>query len=207
MTNICVFASGTGSNFKSIHSSTIMQDHPGKIVLLVSNNPNCGAVKYASQNDIQTEIFNTFRYPDITEYSDNLLQVLNRMEIELILLAGYIKKIPDKIVDTFNNKILNIHPALLPKFGGRGFFGMKVHEAVIQSGEIWSGVTIHFVNKEYDCGPILVQKSVSVHKEDTAETLSNRVLEVEHKIYPEAVKAFCENRIKWINNKPEILEN
>ena len=117
------------------------------------------------------------------------------------------KKIPGNIVRDFQNRILNIHPALLPKYGGKGFFGNKVHEAVLESGDKVTGVTVHFVNNEYDSGAIVVQKTVSVLPEDNPETLAKRVLKEEHRIYPEVIRAFCENRIIWNNNKPTILSD
>ena len=114
------------------------------------------------------------------------------------------KIISKNIVIHFNNRILNIHPSLLPDFGGKGFYGMKVHEAVIQSKASESGVTVHFVDNQYDHGPIVVQKKVIVEDFDTADLLAQKVLVVEHRIYPEVVKAFCENRIVWGNNQPRI---
>ena len=205
MKRICVFASGNGSNFKSIYISTREDGYPGEVVLLISNNPNCGAVQFSQENSITTEIFNKHRFSKIDEYSERLLQLLKKYKIDLILLAGYMKKIPDKIVKEFQKRILNIHPALLPKYGGKGFFGNKVHEAVLESGDKVTGVTIHFVNNEYDSGDIVAQKTVSVLPGDSPSTLAERVLEEEHIIFPEVTRAFCENRIIWKNNKPIIL--
>ena len=112
--------------------------------------------------------------------------------------------IPKNIVSHFANKILNVHPALLPDFGGKGLYGMKVHEAVIQSKVTESGATVHFVDDQYDHGPIIAQDKVTIEPDDTAEVLAAKVLDVEHRIYPKIVKAFCENRIIWKNNQPNI---
>ena len=207
MTRICVFASGNGSNFKSIYNSTREGGYSGEVVLLISNNPKCGAVQFSQENSITTEIFNKHRYSNFDEYSEKLLQLLKKYKIDLILLAGYMKKIPSIIVREFQKHILNIHPALLPKYGGKGFFGNKVHEAVLESGDKITGVTIHFVNNEYDSGAIVAQKTVSVLPGDSPCTLAERVLKEEHRIFPEVTRAFCENRIIWKNNKPIILSD
>ena len=116
------------------------------------------------------------------------------------------KMLPPAFVKQYENKILNIHPGLLPEFGGKGFFGMRVHEAVINSGKRESGATVHFVDEIYDHGPIILQKKVEVHETDNAESLAARILMLEHELYPEVVKAFCENKIKMENNIPKILE-
>ena len=116
------------------------------------------------------------------------------------------KMIPNNIVAHFANCILNIHPALLPDFGGKGFYGIKVHEAVIKSNAIESGATVHFVDNQYDHGPIIAQRKIKILDTDNAEILAERVLKVEHELYPEVVKAFCENRINLENGLPEIVE-
>lgn len=123
-----------------------------------------------------------------------------------IALAGYLKKIPALVVREFHNRILNIHPALLPLFGGEGMYGRYVHEAVLASGMKVSGATVHFVNEEYDRGAILIQRCVSVERFDTPETLAAKVLEVEHTIYPLALKALVEERVVFEGNKAWILE-
>ena len=206
MKNIAAFVSGSGSNFRAIHKQTLNGNIPGEIVLVVSNNPNCGAITYAEENSIQIFIVNNTRFsnPDTHEYT--LLQALLKAEVDLICLAGYMKLLPQNIVQQYKNKILNIHPALLPNFGGKGYYGMKVHEAVLKSGAEYSGATVHFVDEKYDHGPIIAQRKVKILDTDTVEALAERVLKVEHELYPEVVKASCENRIIMENNKPRILE-
>ena len=206
MKNIAVFVSGGGSNFRAIHNQILSGNIPGEIVLVVSNNPNCGAINYAEENSIQTFIINNTRFSNSDTREYTLLQALLKAEVDLICLAGYMKLLPQNIVQQYKNKILNIHPALLPDFGGKGFYGMKVHEAVLKSGAEYSGVTVHFVDEKYDHGPIISQRKVKVLETDNAEILAERVLKVEHELYPEVVKAFCENRIIMENNKPRILE-
>ena len=206
MKNIAVFASGGGSNFKAIHNHILSGNIPGEIVLVVSNTPNCGAITYADENSIQILIVNKNRHPNPHTREYTLLQALLKAEVDLICLAGYMKLLPQNIVQQFKNKILNIHPALLPDFGGKGYYGMKVHEAVLKSGAEYSGATVHFVDEKYDHGSIIAQRKVKILDTDTVEALAERVLKVEHELYPEVVKASCENRIIMENNKPRILE-
>ena len=206
MKNIAIFASGGGSNFQAIHQYINQGKILGRIVLVISNNSNSGAIKYAEKNNISNLIINKFLYPDVAKYNRLLINELSGNSIDLIVLAGYMKLLPVDIVKAYHNCILNIHPALLPKFGGKGYYGLKVHEAVIFSGEKESGATVHFVDEVYDRGEIISQEKVLVLDGDTPKILAKRVLEVEHRLYPEVVKAFCENRIIWENNKPKIEE-
>ena len=206
MKKIAVFVSGGGSNFMAIHHQIQKREIPGEIVLVISNNPNCGAIEYANENSISHVIINETRYPNPYTRGELLLDTCLKAEINLICLAGYMKMLPPTFVKQYENKILNIHPGLLPEFGGKGFFGMRVHEAVINSGKRESGATVHFVDEIYDHGPIILQKQVEVLETDTAESLAARILKLEHELYPEVVKAFCENKIIMENNIPKILE-
>lgn len=206
MKKIAVFVSGGGSNFKAIHHQIQKREIPGEIVLVISNNPNCGAIEYANENSISHVIINETRYPNPYTRGELLLDTCLKAEINLICLAGYMKMLPPAFVKQYENKILNIHPGLLPEFGGKGFFGMRVHEAVINSGKRESGATVHFVDEIYDHGPIILQKKVEVLETDTAESLAARILKLEHELFPEVVKAFCENKIIMENNIPKILE-
>ena len=204
MKNIAIFASGGGSNFKSIHHHVQSGEIPGRIVLTVSNNSNSGAIKYASEHNIYNLIINKGRYPSPIDREELLIEALVKNNVDLICLAGYMKLLPKRIVHQYQNCILNVHPALLPQFGGKGFYGKIIHEAVIASGAEESGVTVHFVDEKYDHGKIIAQEKVKVRTGDTAHTLAERILAVEHKLYPQVVKAFCEDRIIWANNHPEI---
>lgn len=206
MKKIAVFVSGGGSNFKAIHHQIQKREIPGEIVLVISNNPNCGAIEYANENSIPIIIINAVQYPNPHTRDEFLIETCLKAEIDLICLAGYMKMLPPAFVKQYENKILNIHPGLLPEFGGKGFFGMRVHEAVINSGKRESGATVHFVDEIYDHGPIILQKKVEVLETDTAESLAARILKLEHKLFPEVVKAFCENKIIMENNIPKILE-
>ena len=203
---IAVFASGTGSNFINIKQHIDKGEINAKIVLLISNNLQCGAANYAIKNNIEYKIINSFRYPDEKNKNKEYELVLKYYKPDLILLAGFMKKIPQNIIQLYNNKIMNVHPSLLPKYGGYGYYGMKVHDAVVKSKDKVSGATIHFVNEEYDNGPIIIQKKIHLKNNDDSNSLSKKVLKIEHKIYPEAVKAFCLNKIRINNNKVLIDE-
>ena len=206
MKKIAVFVSGGGSNFKAIHHQIIQGNILGKIDMVFSNNPNCGAIKFAEENFIPIFIINSARYPNPHTRDEFLLETCLKAEIDLICLAGFMKMLPQNIVKQYEYRILNIHPGLLPEFGGKGFYGMRVHEAVINTGKRESGATVHFVDEIYDHGPIILQKKVEVMETDTPESLAARVLKLEHELFPEVVKAFCENKIIMENNKPKILE-
>ena len=206
MKNIAVFVSGGGSNFKAIHQQISLGEIPGQIVLVISNNPKCSAIEYAIKNSISHVIINETRYPNPHTRNELLTATCVKAEIDLICLAGYMKMLPPAIVKEYKNKILNIHPGLLPEFGGKGFFGMRVHEAVIESGKRESGATVHFVDEIYDHGPIIAQKKVEILESDTAESVATKVLKLEHELFPEVVKAFCEDRIMIENNKPKLVE-
>ena len=206
MKKIAVFVSGGGSNFKAIHHQIIQGNILGKFVLVFSNNPNCGAIKFAEENSIPIFIINAARYPNAHTRDEFLLETCLKAEIDLICLAGFMKMLPQNIVKQYEYRILNIHPGLLPEFGGKGFYGTRVHEAVINTGKRESGATVHFVDEIYDHGPIILQKKVEVMETDTPESLAARVLKLEHELFPEVVKAFCENKIIMENNKPKILE-
>ena len=197
MKKIAIFASGDGSNFRKIYNQIQKGDIPAKIVLVVSNNPQCGAIIFASEQGLENFIVNDTRFPNSDTRDKLLFQVLLKAEVELICLAGYMKLLPKRIVKEYKDRILNIHPALLPQFGGKGFYGMKVHKAVIDAGAVESGVTVHLVDEEYDHGKIIAQKKVKVRSKDTAKTLAKRVLKVEHDLYPKVVKAFCKDRVVW----------
>ena len=178
----------------------------GQVVLLISNNPQCGAVKYAIQHNIDYEIINNFRYPVKKNRNIEYEIVLNHYKPDLILLAGFMKKIPNNVIELYANKIMNIHPSLLPKYGGKGFYGMKVHEAVMKSKDKFTGVTIHFINDQYDRGPIIKQERVIIKNYDNAFTLSKRVLKKEYSLYLEVVDLFCRDKIQIKGNRVFINE-
>ena len=188
MKRLVVFASGSGSNFKAIYNNIKEQKiENAKIELLVSNNPNSGSVSFAKNNSINTFIVNQKTHPNRSSYIKSLNDRLLSCNPHLIILAGYMKLIPKEVVEAFNNKIINIHPGKLPEFGGKGFYGMNVHSAVINSKINSTAVTIHYVNEEYDKGLTIHEEPIEVYKNDTAESLSKRVLSYEHKLYSKVI--------------------
>ena len=194
MKTIIVFASGGGSNFKSIYhniSSGNIEDTA--ISLLISNNPKSESILFAKEKNIDTFILNANRYPNNDEYNNVLIKKLNEANPELIVLAGYMKLIPSDVTSIYEKKIINIHPGKLPDFGGKGFYGMNVHRAVIDRGVENTAVTIHYVNEEYDKGMIIHEEQITIKKDDTAESLAKRVLSVEHEIYPKVINKLLNN--------------
>ena len=192
MKKIMIFASGGGSNFLAIHKNIL----GGKISNahiegLISNNTRCGAVLYANNNSIKTHIINSVRYKSDEGMCDKLIEILKEQKIDLLVLAGYMKLIPEKIVNEYKNKIINIHPSYLPDYGGQGYYGLRVHEAVLKDGKDYTGVSVHYVNSEYDKGEIIFQKKVEVKDGDNLKTLSERVLSYEHAIYSEVISKIC----------------
>jgi len=188
LTRIAVFASGTGSNFINIVDKINQFKLNAEVVLLISNNPGSGSVKFAIKNNINVEIINKFRCKEQKNINLRYKLSLKENKIDLILLAGFMKKIPVDIVKIYENKILNIHPSLLPDYGGKGFYGMNVHSAVFNSKDKFSGATVHYVNERYDKGPILIQKKIDVQDCKSPDEIAIKVLKVEHEIFPEAVK-------------------
>ena len=161
---------------------------------------------FAKRYKINCEIINNYRYKNIKEKDNQYKLVLDSYKTDLILLAGFMKKIPLNLINDYKNKIINIHPSLLPKYGGSGYYGMKIHQSVIKNNEKETGVTIHFVTKNYDEGPVIMQRRIIVRIDDTPEILSKRVLQIEHEVYQLVVKSFCSNNITFNKNKVIINE-
>jgi phosphoribosylglycinamide formyltransferase-1 len=194
--NIAVFASGKGSNFqailKRIQTGTIRN---AQIVVVICNNADAGALAVARANNIPALHINRNNFSDDDKFNAEIVSTLENHRANFIVLAGYIKLVDASIIRAFRNRIVNIHPALLPKFGGSGMYGKRVHEAVIAQHEKISGATVHIVDEKYDHGPIVLQKTVPVILGDTPESLATRVLQIEHELYPEAIRLFAEGKI------------
>ncbi len=187
MKNLSVFASGGGSNLQSIIDAIERGELKAKISFVVSNNSDAFALTRARNHGIPTFHISAKTHPCPEQYTDELIRLHEANGVELILLAGYMKILPSALVKLYKGKILNIHPALLPKYGGKGMYGINVHKAVIAAREKESGATVHWVTDVYDEGPVLMQSRVPVLEGDTAEILARRVLDAEHKLYPQAV--------------------
>ena len=181
---LAVLASGRGSNSQAIidHFDNLARERVAKVVLVASNRADSPALIRAATASIDIAHFNA------NDDGSALLALLQKSRIDLVVLAGYLKRIPPKVISEYAGRIVNIHPALLPAFGGEGMYGARVHEAVIASGAEETGVTVHLVDDDYDEGPIVAQWRVRVDKSDTAQSLAARVLNVEHVVYPRAVE-------------------
>lgn len=189
MLNIAVLGSGRGSNFQAILTAIQQGRVPNaRIALVISNNSGAGILEIARNNSLPSVHLSHRQFPTEDEFVDALLSLLSAHGVNFIVLAGYMKRIHPRVINAYRHRIINIHPALLPRHGGPGMYGHFVHEAVIAAGDRLSGATVHFVDEEYDHGSIVLQKTVSVAPEDTPGTLAAKVLEIEHEIYPEAVR-------------------
>ncbi len=202
--NIAVFASGRGSNFQAILDSIQQRELSARVCVLISNNSAAGALEIARGSNVPALHLSSRQFPSESEFVARVLKVLNDHKAEFIALAGYMKKLPPEIIHQFRHRIANVHPALLPAFGGTGMYGIKVHEAVIASGCKVSGVTVHLVDEEYDRGPIVFQKTVPVKESDTPEILAARVLAMEHEIYPFVLDAFARGKVRIDGQKAWI---
>lgn len=203
--NLCVFASGSGSNLKAIIKASLSGRIKSGVSLVISNNSGSGAIKTAAKYNIPYLHLSQKLFTTQKEFTAEILRSLKIHKVDFILLAGYMKMLDPVIIKKYKNRIINIHPALLPKYGGKGMYGIHVHEAVIAAHEVMTGATVHFVNEVYDSGAVILQKQVKVKPTDDALTLQKRVLRAEHKLYPEAIKLFEEKRVKVRSNKVTIL--
>jgi phosphoribosylglycinamide formyltransferase/phosphoribosylglycinamide formyltransferase-1 len=181
---LAVLASGRGSNLQAIieHFDNLARERVAKVGLVASNRADSPALIRAATASIDIANFNA------SDDGSELLALLQKFRIDLVVLAGYMKRIPPKVIREYAGRIINIHPALLPAFGGEGMYGARVHEAVLASGAEETGVTVHLVDDDYDRGPIIAQWRVRVDKSDTVESLAARVLNVEHVVYPRVVE-------------------
>eukprot|EP00892_Ulva_mutabilis_P006985 jgi/Ulvmu1/4659/UM002_0390.1 len=199
-----IFVSGGGSNFRAIHESCLSGRIKGSIVVVVTDVPTSGGAEYAVSHGIDVLAFPMkwgtadCSNATVVKSPDELASVLTDVhKLDFVLLAGYLKLVPPAVVQAFSRRMLNIHPGLLPAFGGKGMYGTNVHKAVIKSGSRYSGPTVHFVDENYDTGPILAQRAVPCYPDDTVKALAQRILKQEHELYPHAVAALCEGRIEW----------
>lgn len=191
MKHIAVFISGGGSNLQTLIDATLKGEINGQIDLVVSNRMNAYGLVRAKDNGIETLV---------SKDQALILKKLLEKEIDFVVLAGYLAIVDEQILDVFKNRIINIHPSLIPSFCGMGYYGMHVHEAVYQRGVKVSGATVHFVSKDVDGGPIILQKAVDITTATSPQEIQQMVLDVEHQILKEAVKLYCDQRIE-VNNK------
>jgi phosphoribosylglycinamide formyltransferase-1 len=194
--NLGFFASHGGSNMQALIDATKRGELDARPALLISNNRNSQATVRAQQEGMPFLVMNSATHPDFEALDQAMLDALREHEVDLIILAGYMKMIGPKVLEAYDNRILNIHPALLPKFGGHGMFGQHVHKAVLDAGERVTGVTIHLVNSEYDEGRIIAQAEVPVMPDDTVESLAARVLKKEHQFFAKTLQDVASGKLK-----------
>lgn len=206
MKNICVLVSGGGTNLQALidaEKNGIIKD--GKITCVISSKESAYALERAKQNGISTRVIPRKEYADVAAYTKAMTDALIEEKADLVVYAGFMTILDEQIVKAFPYKMMNVHPALIPSFCGKGFYGLHVHEAVLESGVKLTGATVHFVTEVCDGGPIIMQKSVAVDNGDDPETLQRRVMEqAEWKILPEAVSLFCQDRISIVDGKAYV---
>ncbi len=206
--NIAVLVSGGGTNLQALIDAEKRGElGSGKITCVISSKADAFALKRAEDNGIKTRVLIRKDYSDIASYSKAMRDILLEENADLVVYAGFMTILDENVCDTFENKMINVHPALIPSFCGKGFYGLHVHESALQKGVKVSGATVHFVTAECDAGPIILQKAVEVKEGDTPETLQRRIMEqAEWKILPKAVQLFCDGKIAVKDGKTIISE-
>lgn len=208
MKNICVLVSGGGTNLQALidaQKSGLIKN--GKITCVIASKDGVYALERAKQNDIAARVIPRKEYDSVKDYTKAVTDALIEEKADLVVYAGFMTILDEQIVDAFPNKMMNVHPALIPSFCGKGFYGLHVHEEVLKKGVKLTGATVHFVTEECDGGPIILQKAVEVKNGDTPEILQKRVMEeAEWRILPQAVSLFCEDKIEVIDNKTIISD-
>jgi phosphoribosylglycinamide formyltransferase-1 len=202
MKKIAVLASGSGSNLQALIDHVHQKD--GLICVVISDRKNAYALERAANAQIPAIHISRLKFENNFEYDTEILRVLKEYEAEAIVLAGYLKILTPLLIDAYKNKIINIHPSLIPSFCGDGFYGMKVHDAVYNKGVKVTGATVHFVDHGIDSGPIIVQRAIMIDDEDSAQMIQKKVLAIEHEILVQAVKMFLKDKIEIINNRVYI---
>lgn len=186
--SIVVFASGSGSNFQAILDAAEKGEIPASVSGLIAQREGIGAIERAHRHQIPVSVLNPVHFQDPSLFEQAMTEQLEIWNPDLIVLAGYLVKIPAAVIQRWHGKIINIHPSLLPDFGGKGFYGRRVHEAVLAAGRTQSGCTVHLVTEEFDQGPVLGQRRVPVRPDDTPDSLAARVLEQEHRLLPDVIR-------------------
>ena len=203
MKKIAVFASGGGTDFQSIIDANAREQFC-EIAYLVASKPQIGAIDRAKKHGIQTLVFDREQYADKAAFYVAVANVLQAAGVEYIVLAGWLSVVPHSFIQAFENRIINIHPSLIPSFCGMGYYGLKVHAAAIEYGVKVSGATVHFVEADVDGGAIIMQRAVAVEDDDTPESLQARILKEEHVMLPLCVKLLCEGKIEKNGRKVSV---
>ncbi len=208
MKNIVVLVSGGGTNLQALidaQESGIIKN--GRITCVISSKPGVYALERAEKHNISTRVIARKEYPDVIEYSKAILEALTEEKADLVVYAGFMTILDELVVKAMPNKMMNVHPALIPSFCGKGYYGLRVHEEALKKGVKLTGATVHFVTEVCDGGPIILQKAVEVMDGDTPETLQRRVMEqAEWQILPKAVSLFCDDKLEVSGNTVRILK-
>ena len=206
--NIVVLVSGGGTNLQALIDAEKRGElGSGKITCVISSKENVYALERAQNNGIKTHVLPRKEYTDISSYSKAMRDLLLAEKADLVVYAGFMTILDDTVCNEFPNRMINVHPALIPSFCGKGYYGLHVHEEALKKGVKVSGATVHFVTSECDCGPIILQKAVEVNDDDTPETLQRRIMEqAEWKLLPEAVRLFCDEKITVKDSRTYINE-
>ncbi len=208
MKNIAVLVSGGGTNLQALidaEKQGIIKS--GKITCVISSNPDAYALERAKNNNIETAVIRRKDFSDFDMYDKALTELLISKNADLVVLAGFMTILGHRVISAFENKMINIHPALIPSFCGEGYYGLRVHKEALKKGVKISGATTHFVTEECDGGPIIMQRAIDVKNDDTPETLQRRIMEnIEWKILPLSVELFCSDKIRVVDNKTIISD-
>ena len=206
MTRIGVLISGGGTNLQALIDSIESGEISAEIMVVLSNRKNAYGLERARKHGIPAEYISRKDYQTDEKFNRAILCRLKHYNVQLVVLAGYLSILSPEVVKTFPNRIINIHPSLIPAFCGKGYYGDRVHEAVLKYGVKVTGATVHFVDEGADTGPIIMQKPVMVHDNDDVNSLAARVLQVEHELMPKAVKLFVEDKLIVEGRKVKIIE-
>lgn len=208
MKKIVVLVSGGGTNLQALIDAEKRREIPGgKITCVISSNPDAFALERARFNGIASRVLARKDFADVHEYSKAMLEALNKEKADLVVYAGFMTILDETVCRAYPNKMMNVHPSLIPSFCGKGFYGLRVHEAVLEKGVKLTGATVHFVTEECDGGPIILQGAVPVLNDDTPAILQRRVMEnAEWKLLPKAVALFCQDKIKVVDGRAIVEE-
>ncbi len=200
--NLAVLVSGSGTTLQNLIDQISANKLDAKIKLVIGSKPGLVGIDRAIKANIPSEVVDRKSFPDVSAFSHRVFELIDRAEVDLVCLAGWLCLL--EIPDRYQNRLMNIHPALLPSFGGKGMYGAKVHQAVLYHGCKVSGCTVHFVDSAYDSGPIILQRTCPVMEDDTAEALAHRVFEEEKIAYPEAIRLFASGRLSLDGRKVHV---
>ncbi len=206
MVNIGILISGSGTNLQAIIDNINEGNIDGEIKLVISNKKDAYGLVRAKEAGIETLYLDRKEFSSDKEYNKKIMEEFTKRDVELVVLAGYLKILSKEFVQKYKNRIINIHPSLIPSFCGEGCYGELVHKMVLDYGAKITGATVHFVDEGTDTGPIILQKAVKVEDDDTVESLKEKVLKIEHELLPEAIRLYCQGRLSVQGRKVKIID-